>query len=175
LPLDPGRSGHVVPGLPNLGAVCAEEGFQLDDCALQRVVGATPRPPVRARSLGPAEKRPRSAVKSLEKGARFRVSSRNNPRGETLELDDIHETSRGGFDRLRTDCTPGCPEKDTMTTSLVVGGSCSAPDDCCPNPVRQIVSAAQGQSSGSPTSRRAMKAATCARRSRLSLARMEET
>jgi hypothetical protein len=41
------------------------------------------------------------------KGARFRASSRDNPNRETPELADIHEASRSGPDRLRSDCTPG--------------------------------------------------------------------
>ena len=94
-------------GLVSLGVVCAEKGFQLGDCASQHIVGATPHPPVGAGSLRPPRESPWSPVKRLKKGARFRVSSRDNPNRETPELDDIHETSRSGPDPLRTDCTLG--------------------------------------------------------------------
>jgi hypothetical protein len=91
----------VVPGLASLGDVCAEKRFQLGDCVSQRIVGATPHPPFGAGSLRPPGESARSQVKRLEKGARFRVSSRDNPSSETPELDDIHETSRTGPDPYR--------------------------------------------------------------------------
>jgi len=83
----------VVPGLASLGDVCAEKRFQLGDCVSQRIAGAAPHSPVGAGSLRPPGESARSQVKRLEKGARFRVSSRDYPSSKTPELDDIHETS----------------------------------------------------------------------------------
>ena len=83
-------------GLASLEADCAKKGFQLGDCASQRIVSAAPHPPVGAGSLGPPRGDPRSQVKRVAKGARFLVSGRDNPNTETPELGDIHETSHSG-------------------------------------------------------------------------------
>jgi hypothetical protein len=101
------RAGQVVPGLATFRSVCTQKDFQLADCASQLIVGGTPHLPVGAASLQPSGGGPRSQVKRLEKGARFRVSSRDNSHAETTELADIHGTSRSGTDRVRSDCTPG--------------------------------------------------------------------
>lgn len=101
-----GRAGQVARSSARRGAICAEKGFQLGDCVSECIVGANPRPPVSAGSLGPPGCDPRSHVERLEKGARLRVSGRDNPTRETSELDGIHEVSCNGPDRLRSDCTP---------------------------------------------------------------------
>ena len=101
------RAGQVGPGSASLGPINAEKGLKVGDRASERIVGATPRPPVVAGLLRPRGDGPRSEVKRPEKRARLGVTSRHHPGVETPELDDIHEPSRGGRDRLRSHVTPG--------------------------------------------------------------------